>query len=74
MGLLQTSPREQQRAAGQAAGHGGGGHTHMGVPVAMPSPPGVGASTAVHFPPKPTPLSDLKQSLIPQLSTFNLVA
>lgn len=62
MGLLQTSPHEQQWAGGQAAGDGGGGY---GVPAAMSPAPGAGASTAIYFAPKPTPLSDLRESLIP---------
>lgn len=59
-------PPEQQRAAGRAAGHGGA----WGFLSSSPSP-GVGTNAAIHFPLKLTPLSDLNQSLIPQLSTFS---
>lgn len=62
MGLLQTPPHEQQWAGGQAAGDGWG---RYGVLAAMSPAPGAGASTAIYFAAKPTPLSDQKESLIP---------
>lgn len=66
MGHCTHAPVGSSRQAGQAAGHGGGRRGALGCPQPCLLRLGVCANAAIHFPPKSTPLSDLKLSLIPQ--------